>query len=408
MSRVIATEPVRAISRTPKRCKSATSFSIFSSLPVTSRVTVSCARSTMCAPKWWPVSMISARVSALALTLTRASSRATACSDDKLTTCRTSTILRSCSINCSTPTSESLTWMVMRETFAISLWPMEMVCGWARRRRSTPTIRSTMPGSLFASTSSVCERSVPFGASAWPALSPLEGAALRLSGESFMIALVLTFPAGFLDHGGDGGTRCDHRIDIGLGLDHEIDDDGPLGLHGLAYSFPHIDAPRDLHSGQPVSIGQFDVVGSSDGRFRVVVVVEEVLPLAHHAEVAVIHDGYFDGDALLFKGRQFLNVHLNTAIACHNPHGCIGDAHFDAHRGWQREAHRSQSARRDMAVGARPGIVARRPHLVLAHVGDDDGITARFGANSVQDAHRIGIFLIAFNACRAFAGASFP
>src|SRR5690242_8713022 len=121
--------------------------------------------------------------------------------------------------------------MVMRETFAISLWPMELVCGWARRRRSTPTTRSTMPGSLFASTSSVCKRSLLFGASAWPALSLLAGAALRLSGESFMIALVLTFPAGFFDHGGDGATRCEHWIDIGLRLDYEIDNNRSLGLH---------------------------------------------------------------------------------------------------------------------------------------------------------------------------------
>src|SRR5450756_1047105 len=134
-----------------------------------------------------------------------------------------------------------------------------------------------------------------------------------------MIALVLTFPGSFFDHVGDGGTRRDHGIDIGLGLDDEIDDDRAIGLHGFAHGCLHICAPRDLHTGQAVGIGQFDVIGSGNGRFRVVVVVEKVLPLAHHAEVTVIHDGYFDGDALLFEGSQFLNVHLDAAIARHDP-----------------------------------------------------------------------------------------
>ena len=49
-------------------------------------------------------------------------------------------------------------------------------------------------------------------------------------------------------------------------------------------------------------------------RFRVTVAVEELLPLAHHAEVAIIEKNYLDRQMILLAGRKLLNIHLDGAF----------------------------------------------------------------------------------------------
>ncbi len=58
----------------------------------------------------------------------------------------------------------------------------------------------------------------------------------------------------------------------------------------------------DAHAGEAVGIGQLHVVGAGDRRLGVVARVEELLPLAHHAQIAVVHDGHFDGRHLVVAG----------------------------------------------------------------------------------------------------------
>src|SRR5437870_5242266 len=50
-----------------------------------------------------------------------------------------------------------------------------------------------------------------------------------------------------------------------------------------------------------------------------------------------------------------------------------------------------------MAIGTRPGVVACRPHLVLPHVGDDDGITVCFCTDRFQDGDWIGMYCVAWD-----------
>src|SRR2546421_10047626 len=61
-----------------------------------------------------------------------------------------------------------------------------------------------------------------------------------------------------------------------------------------------------------------------------------------------------------------------------------------------------------MAVGARPGIVTRGPHLVLPNVGDNDRLSTSFCANSLQDGGWIRILLIALHCPCALGILSFP
>ena len=52
----------------------------------------------------------------------------------------------------------------------------------------------------------------------------------------------------------------------------------------------------------------------------------------------------------------------------------FGQAYLGADGRRQLEAHRAQTAGGNEAVGLVVPVVLRRPHLVLAHAGDDDGI----------------------------------
>src|SRR6266699_3962237 len=201
------------------------------------------------------------------------------------------------------------------------------------------------------------------------------------------------------DHTGDGGAGSDHGVDVRFRLNDKIDDDGSFRLHGLVYCGGHVCALCDTHAGQPVSSSQHCIVGAGDGRLRVVAGMEELLPLAYHAQVTVVHDGYFDGDAILLQGSQFLDVHLDAAITGNDPDGSPGQAHLDTHGSRQGETHRAQAAGGDVAIAARPEIVAGRPHLVLSNIGDDDSLATGFCADGVQDAGGVGILLVAFDVC---------
>ena len=131
--------------------------------------------------------------------------------------------------------------------------------------------------------------------------------------------------------------------------------------------------------------------------------MEELLPLAHHSQVAIVHNGNFKHQALLMYSSEFLDVHLNAAITGHYPHRCIGYAHFDTHSSGEGKTHCTEAARGNMAIEAGPYVVACRPHLVLSHIGDNNGLAMCFCTNSVQDASGIRMLLIAFDARTALA-----
>src|SRR5690349_14879086 len=58
-------------------------------------------------------------------------------------------------------------------------------------------------------------------------------------------------------------------------------------------------ARGDADAAQAVRLGQLDEVRVLERRGDVAPAVEELLPLAHHAEVAVVDDGHVELDALL-------------------------------------------------------------------------------------------------------------
>ena len=150
-----------------------------------------------------------------------------------------------------------------------------------------------------------------------------------------------------------------------------------------------------------VGVGELDEVGHRAGcRLQVGVgvalVVEERLPLAHHAERAVVDDRDLDRDVVDDAGRELLVGHLEAAVAVDRPDRALRLGDLGAHGRRHREAHGAEAAGVDPGVGALVLHELRRPHLVLADAGDVGRLGARDGADPLDDVlRREGAVLLA-------------
>ena len=180
--------------------------------------------------------------------------------------------------------------------------------------------------------------------------------------------------AGPLDHVVQRRARRHHRVDRVFLLDAEIHHHraGRRRARAAAHR-PCRRARVTRIARQAVRVGELDVIGRRHRRGGVAAIVEELLPLPHHAEVAVVDDGDVDLDVLLHHRLQLGLRHLEAAVADDGPHFAIGTRQLGADRRGHAEAHRAEAARGDERAGLGDLVVLRGPHLVLADVGDDDG-----------------------------------
>ena len=109
----------------------------------------------------------------------------------------------------------------------------------------------------------------------------------------------------------------------------------------------------------------------------VALLVEELLPLPHHAEVRVVQDRDLHRDLLGGRGHQLLRGHLEAAVAVDGPHRLLRAADLGADRRGHREAHRAETTRVDPRVRVLEAPVLARPHLVLAHARRQDRVVGR-------------------------------
>src|SRR4028119_620013 len=107
----------------------------------------------------------------------------------------------------------------------------------------------------------------------------------------------------FLDHLVHAHARRDHGVDVLLGVDVEVQDDAPVLLLCPPHGPFNVVALADGLAGQAVGGGKLLVIGAGYGGLRVAAVVEELLPLADHAKVAVVQDGDFYVQAEVADGR---------------------------------------------------------------------------------------------------------
>jgi len=87
------------------------------------------------------------------------------------------------------------------------------------------------------------------------------------------------------------------------------------------------------------------------------VVVEQLLPLADHAQALIVDDQHLHRQLRGHQGGQFGGAHLKAAVADDRPDGAARQGGLDAHRRWQRIAHRAQSTAGQQLSGAVKTVV---------------------------------------------------
>ena len=124
-------------------------------------------------------------------------------------------------------------------------------------------------------------------------------------------------------------------------------------------------------------LGQLDEIRSEHIHSGIALLEEELLPLAHHAQEVVVHDGDLHIRPFLHGGGQLGGRHLESSVTGDRPDFLVLGCEPGANGRGQTKPHRPRPARRQPAVRFLKEVILRGPHLVLSHVGGHDGIPIR-------------------------------
>src|SRR5579884_366787 len=193
-----------------------------------------------------------------------------------------------------------------------------------------------------------------------------------------------------LDHLGDRLTRRDHGVDVALAFDGNVDDDAAGGGRGPGEGILDFGGAIDLEGAVTVCPGQEEVIRAADRRFGVAAAVEELLPLANHAEVAVVQDDDLEIETEIGDGGELLDVHLDAAVAGHDPDITFRRADLHAHRGGKGESHSPETTGGDVGIGVVVAVELSGPHLVLPDVGDECRTAGGHALDRGEDTGRCG------------------
>ena len=143
------------------------------------------------------------------------------------------------------------------------------------------------------------------------------------------------------------GTRGDHREAVLARIDARVDDAGAAGGERFLQRGLELLVVLDREAEAAVRTRERGVVGQRLRQvdLREALVEEHVLPLSHHAEVAVVHDHDDDRQLLEHDGRELLRGHLEAAVAVDADDGRVGTRRLRADRGRNPVAHRPEAAR---------------------------------------------------------------
>ena len=255
------------------------------------------------------------------------------------------------------------------------------------RRENSAAMRARTPGLFSTRTERVCLLIAIY----FPSLSASSGCSVASSSSRSHCGAVslATWMASLLTPAGH------HRPDHGVAVDDEVDDDRDVvDLHGLLDG--RVDVLRTLapQADAAVGVGELDEVGDAAADrgvqvgVGVALVVEQRLPLAHHAEAAVVDDRDLDRDVVDDAGRELLVGHLEAAVTVDRPDRALRLGDLRAHGGRHGIPHRPE------ATGVEPGVRALvldelgRPHLVLADAGDVDRLGPADRADALDDVLR--------------------
>src|SRR4030081_3804589 len=124
------------------------------------------------------------------------------------------------------------------------------------------------------------------------------------------------------------------RIHIGLGVDPEIDQEGPLGPLRLIHRGRDLLELVDPAGGEPVGVGELDEVGHlGEVALGADAAVEVVLELADHPEREVVEEHDLHVELVLDRYRELLGGHHEPTLSCDAPDTLVRPAEHSPDRG---------------------------------------------------------------------------
>lgn len=102
--------------------------------------------------------------------------------------------------------------------------------------------------------------------------------------------------------------------------------------------------------------------------------VKQVLLLPDQSEAMIVHDDNLEVHPLLDRRSQFLDVHHEAPVAAETDDSTTGGRQGSPDGCGHSEPHGSEPRRGEPLPWAAKRVDLGRPHLVLTHVGDHDGL----------------------------------
>ena len=99
---------------------------------------------------------------------------------------------------------------------------------------------------------------------------------------------------------------------------------------------------------------------------------ETIFPLHHHAQMLVVQQQDFDGKVFAVAGCQFLDIHLETAVAIDVDDGGVGECHLGTHGRGQSKAHGPEPGTGEPGARGLEFVELGHPHLMLPDPRRDD------------------------------------
>ena len=118
----------------------------------------------------------------------------------------------------------------------------------------------------------------------------------------------------------------DHRVAVLVRVHLDVHDDRLVGLECLLDDAVHLLHLLRSEPDRVEGLGQLHEIGDcvQIGR-RVPALVEEILPLAHHAVKVVVEDEDLDRQLVDDRGGHLLHVHLEAAVARDAEHQLVAE-----------------------------------------------------------------------------------
>ncbi|MPM61341.1 hypothetical protein SDC9_108199 [bioreactor metagenome] len=160
----------------------------------------------------------------------------------------------------------------------------------------------------------------------------------------------------------------------------------PAGFAGAAENLLKFNLAGRPRAVDAIGLGQLHKIRAAvQVGLRKALIINEVLPLAHHAQGLIIKQHDDNRHVVMLHRGQLVAVHAEAAVSGAQHYRSVGTAHLCPDGRPQAEAHGAEAARGNELTRSAEVIILGRPHLVLPNVGGHHGPALGHLLNGLQN-----------------------